>query len=356
MTAIADGPVLRIVSNMPRLGSAELPGWRVEHQYVDATRPFVAALRMVKAAPRGGTIVVHASASRLVAVCLLGCLLPWQQWHLISVDLYLTRPAGAIGRTVAWCKRLLLRRVDTFVVYFKDLSGYTRWYGVTEDRTRYVPFKVNSWRHIEDQPRTSDGHYVFTGGRSHRDLRTFCSAMRHVGYPGVILYYDDETMRRGGSAFDLRWVPPNVQAIRHDARADSWVKFMRGAKVVVLPTFPGIISAPCIGTYLDAMALEKGVVVSESPATRQLISDQALVVPAGDPISLADAIRRVWTDDGLRIKLAGRGRQYAAALGDESRLLHDILEVAGSMAHPASEQDGKTGSSLLSRRQPRIRS
>jgi glycosyltransferase involved in cell wall biosynthesis len=76
------------------------------------------------------------------------------------------------------------------------------------------------------------------------------------------------------------------------------------------------------------MALGKCVIITEGPATRGVLTEKEVVlVPAGDPAALADAMRGVWSDDARRRDIAARGRRFALALQGEERLLGDIVLV-----------------------------
>jgi len=79
------------------------------------------------------------------------------------------------------------------------------------------------------------------------------------------------------------------------------------------------------------MALRKCVIISEGPQTRGLLTDEAIFVPPGDPVALANAICRAWEDDDLRERTADAGRRYAEQLRGEPRLLSDIVDVCGNL-------------------------
>src|SRR5205823_13514996 len=100
----------------------------------------------------------------------------------------------------SWIMRILLKRVDHFIHYFKDLDGYQRYFGIGPDRSTFVPFKVNSWNLVPPLDELStDGEYVFTGGRSLRDIDTFLGAMRLVPYQGLLLYHDLKMVHENGT-------------------------------------------------------------------------------------------------------------------------------------------------------------
>ncbi|MFM8237068.1 MAG: glycosyltransferase, partial [Actinomycetota bacterium] len=77
---------------------------------------------------------------------------------------------------------------------------------------------------------------------------------------------------------------------------------MRRAAIIVRPSF-------CEGlplSLMEAMATRLAVVATDVDGNRDLISDgrNGLLVPPGDPASLADALERVLASEALREKLA----------------------------------------------------
>ena len=194
-----------------------------------------------------------------------------------------------------------------------------------------MPFKVNSWEILPARDAfTSDGEYVFCGGRSLRDLKTFKDAMAQVPYPGLLLYQHDASfMAMHGTTVDLNGLPSNVRPECHDGNNDTWIDFIRRAKLIVIPTFPNSIYAPGLSLYLLAMALRRCVIISEGPQTRGLLKDEAIIVPPGDPGALAQAIRRCWEDDNLRKSTADAGRRYAELCAGEARMISDIVNACG---------------------------
>jgi glycosyltransferase involved in cell wall biosynthesis len=68
-------------------------------------------------------------------------------------------------------------------------------------------------------------------------------------------------------------------------------------------------------------------VISAGPGVSDLLRDEAVIVPAEDPVALAEAVRRLWEDDSLRARVAETGRRYALELGGEPELRLRILEA-----------------------------
>lgn len=281
--------------------------------------------RLFRLARSCDAVVLNIAVGTVTKLCLLRMFWPFGRWRLISVDILLPRPVSAAQRLASALKRFLLMRVDLFILYFHDLSGYARYYGITAARVAYVPFKSNSWERLPPRAELSnDGAYVITAGRTMRDLKTFAGAMRELPYPAVLLHLRDEQLGQHGTALPREEIPPNVKLVEHDGNRDTWIEHLRGAKVVALPILPATISSSGIGTYIDSMAMNKCVVITRGIATIDVIDDEAIVVPAEDPQALAAAVRAAWEDPALRASVAARGRDYAERVQGEDRLHADI--------------------------------
>lgn len=322
--------VLRVVSNMPRLGNVHTDRFKVENRLAPAHATWMDIIRLFIDAIRSDVVLIDEDANTLLKICCLRWLWPFVRFKLVAMDINLEAPMGRIQKAKAKVKRLLLRQVDRFIVYFVDLQGFERSYGISAARSCYVPFKVNSWEAIDSKTLSSDGEYVFTGGSSMRDLSTFIAAMRLVEYPGLLLHHGAPLMEVHGTKLDLSDLPPNLRAVRQE-NDQIWFEFVRNAKIVVIPTLGHSIRPVGISTYLVAMAFRKCVIVTEGVATRGLLRDEAIVVPAGDPAALARAIRLAWEDDQLRERTAAAGRQYAERRAGEDRLYADVIGVCGEL-------------------------
>jgi glycosyltransferase involved in cell wall biosynthesis len=220
-------------------------------------------------------------------------------------------------------KRTLLSRVDHFIHYFKDISGY-RSFGVGKDRSSYVPFKVNIFGN--QPPMVPVGDYVFTMGVSLRDYDTYIRAIATLPYPAAIPEYSFLHFEGKDDAF--RWskdtVPSNLRILPDTGDRSDLLRNLAAARVVVIPIRKSSLCASGISTYLDAMYLGKCVIVTEGPGASDLLSDQAILVPAEDPVALGEAISKAWNDDAFREAMAERGRLYAISLGGEPEMLARI--------------------------------
>jgi hypothetical protein len=325
---------LRVASNMPALGKVQLPGLRIEHVLLSTRGGFAGLLENARIAERCDVLVVNSTAAQTMSLCLLRRLWPSARFRLVSLDILLVEPRTWRGRLSSPLKRQLLRAVDHFILYFMDLRGYERHFGISGERATFVPFKVNCWDDLPPESElSSDGEYVLCCGRSHRDLPTFIRASGLTGLPTVLLRQPKEVMaEHGACCAEGIELPRNVREVVHDGARASWMRWIGNAKVVVIPIRPGVISSPGVSTILDAMALKKCVVITEGPATAGLIHDEALTVPPGDAAELATVITRAWNDDALRESVALAGRRLALRAEGEDRLHSDVVRIAARVA------------------------
>jgi glycosyltransferase involved in cell wall biosynthesis len=322
---------IRVISNLARLDGVTTNQYQAANTFIGNGPTLWNGVRLFIKAFHYDAVVVSSQTRLLLVFCLLQWLFPIQRCKVIGVDYILPEPRGLKQKLVARLKGMFLRKVDAFILHFVDTSGYERHYGIPHARCVFVPFKVNYVESIlpADQL-SSEGEYIFTAGRSFRDIPTFLSAMRQVGHPGLLLYEDTGLMKEAGTDLDLRHVPANLN-IEKNVREKSWVEYIARSKIVVVPLLPRSGYAPGLSLYLMAMAMKKCVIITEGLSTKGILTNQAILVPPEDPTALAEAISRVWNDGELRERVAAAGQRYASGLEGEARLLGDILNICGRL-------------------------
>jgi glycosyltransferase involved in cell wall biosynthesis len=85
---------------------------------------------------------------------------------------------------------------------------------------------------------------------------------------------------------------------------------------------------------VESLSVGTPVVSTSVGGVPEVVFDggNGLLVPPNDPDALADALRRVLTDDGLHARLAASARASVAALGRDAvyeRLERILLDAAG---------------------------
>jgi len=247
---------------------------------------------------------------------------------LIAVDLVLREPEDIAARLELPLKKALLRRVDRFIHYFRDLRGLTRVYGIGPEHSSYVPFKVNlADRHaLAPEP---EGEYVLCFGRSMRDFDTLLDAMERLpDIPGAITRPDPRVFAKHHARFTrpISAIPANVRVLDDDRTEDSEIRILRNANLVVLPILARSLVASGISTCLNAMFLEKCVIGSEGPGMSDIFSSEILTFPPENVQRMTEIIRRAWDDSALRRTTAQAGRRFALQAGAEPELYQRIIE------------------------------
>jgi len=321
--------VLLILSDLPRLDGVTTKAYSARIESIGTKDTFWDGVKVFFRAGRYDLVLLNSNTRRMLALCLLKWIFPFLRCRLVVVDVHLTKPSTWFQWIAAIAKRLVLRKVDHFIHYFPDFSKYDLYYGIGR-RSSYVPFKVNYWERIcAFQDFSSDGEYVFTAGRSFRDIPTYVEAMRRVPYHGIFLWEERSVMEEFGAGLGWGNLPSNLLVQPHDGNK-SWIEYLRKAKLVVVTVLTDALYAPGLSLYPMAMALKKCVIITEGASTVGILKgDEAIIVPPHDPVSLASAIKIAWEDDELRERVASAGKKYAQTLGGEMRLMSDLVEACG---------------------------
>lgn len=273
-------------------------------------------------------VVIDCRDTLLYKIALHFLLFPWKRRPLVAVDLVLRKPLGMRQALATMVKRILFSQVTHFIHYFKDISGYTRFFGISQARSSFVPFKVNNPVQLVESDISED--YVFTMGRSLRDYDSFIRAVAELPYPAAIpeFSFNDFEGKDGSFRWTAANVPSQLRILKDSGNRQDLVRNLAKARVVVVPIQASSLCASGLSTYLDAMFLHKCVIITQGPGVSDLLTDQALMVPPHDVVALRDAIRRAWEDDALRQRTAYSGFQYALSLGGEAELLQRIFNDA----------------------------
>lgn len=276
-------------------------------------------------------VIINCHVGLTLKLAALYLFFPWLRRPILTNDIVLRAPRNRKQSLILPLKRFLLSRIEHFTLHFKNLEGYHKYYGIDAARVSYLPFKANI-RYRYDYKVSPDGEYILCFGRSERDYDTFFEAMEKVpDLPAVIPPPDWEAFHAHHCRFtrSIDQLPTNVRVIDDDGSAESLIRIIEGAKLVVLPIVAASIAPSAIGTYLNAMLMGKCVIVSHGIATTNiLVNGEALLVPNEDPEALAATIRRAWDDKELRERTAEIGRKYAEDCGGEPELRLRVLDRA----------------------------
>jgi glycosyltransferase involved in cell wall biosynthesis len=286
-------------------------------------------------------LVFNADADAML-IAFLNRFLWLHKTMVIFYDLNLHLPDNFKARISCMIKKVLLTGVDRFFCMHKDMRSYQRYYNVTENKCYYIPFKANNYN-VLSKYFPKDGDYVLSCGASYRDFKTLIKAITELNYPTKIVLPAKDAAKIHNTYLDERDLPKNIETIRHNYDFNSWNQYIADARLVVIPIQKKALQPAGISVYLEAMALGKPVIISEGTSTRGILTkNEAEIVPSEDPDSLALAIKKLWEDKDYRESLAKHGKKYALSLGEEERLVKDILKGICFFLENKGNQDAKS--------------
>lgn len=104
---------------------------------------------------------------------------------------------------------------------------------------------------------------------------------------------------------------------------------------------------PC--KIYDSLGVGVPVITADTPAVRRILTHKqnALLVPAGDPMALAEAILLLKRDSALRERLAREGRRTYEEVGRPEIVARRMLEALESLNGHFASMKGRSGSSTI---------
>lgn len=223
--------------------------------------------------------------------------------------------------------RLGLRALDGPRVAYCVLTEWERdrfpdTWGVDRERVFVTPYCHTLSDAELAAPRSTDGD-VFAGGNSLRDYGPLVSAATQID-AGVTIATKllDEPL------------PRNVTA--GPVPRERFFELLCNARAVVVPLSDRNDRTAGQQTYLNAMALGKVAIVTDSPGVREYVEDgrTGLVVPPGDADALAGALR--WALDPANAvavdRMTAAAMEVARTRFSPERYVETLLSVAERIA------------------------
>ncbi|WP_150913204.1 glycosyltransferase [Marinobacter halotolerans] len=291
---------------------------------------------------RNQVAVIHQSGKDIVILVIFNKVFFRGTRKIVGIDFQFARPEpGKVGRLKALVWKWAWSNVNLVIAHMRFIKELNRFYGITEENFMFVPFKINGFETI-DAENISDEGYVFTGGYSRRDYRTFCAAMAMLpDIPAKLVTLNPEALRvHGVNDKDIR-APQNVEVIRHDQNPQTWQRFVGKSRCVVIPISEETICSNGISVCLNAMGLRKPVVISRSPAVDGIFESgrECVIVDFKDPEGTASAIRKLWDDTAFREQLAEQGYSAAKEFGGVNALMERIAQAVLASPVVSSKAD-----------------
>jgi glycosyltransferase involved in cell wall biosynthesis len=211
-----------------------------------------------------------------------------------------------------WLTRQTARRAAAVTTVSNFSAGeIVRWLGVPGSSIRLAPPGPPDVVGGPEGPRDPTVLFVgslFARRRIPELVRAFALVQRRVPGARLIIVGGARTPRvdpvalatRLGIESAVRWreyvTETELTAIYGQARAFAFLSDYEGFAI----------------TPLEALAHDTPIVLLDTPVSREIYGDAALLVPA-DERAIADALERVLTDGGLRAALVRAGRDRLAA-------------------------------------------
>jgi glycosyltransferase involved in cell wall biosynthesis len=182
-------------------------------------------------------------------------------------------------------------------------------------------YNAEELREVRERHGLPEAYAFYLGGFDRRKnvpllLRAWRALTEPVGGEQAVLAIGGGVPEPGGVFPDVRGEARRLGL----ERADGPVRFlgrvseedkprlMAGARLIAYPSaYEGFGLDP-----LEAMSVGCAVVSSSGGSLSEVVGEGGLLVPPGDESALAEALKRVWSDAGLRGELAVRGRKQAA--------------------------------------------
>jgi glycosyltransferase involved in cell wall biosynthesis len=246
----------------------------------------------------------------LALLCRLAFARPFA--HVMIVHILTPRKKAGLFRAFR-----LGRYIDTMVAYSSRQAAFiTGELGFPAERVKLTPFMVDteffSGSRVEPRP----GPMICSAGLEFRDYPTLMEAVDGLDVR-VVIAAASPWSRRDDSTERAATVPANVEVCRLgfvDLR-----QLYADADLVVMPLYDNEFQAG-VTTILEAMAMERTVVCSQTKGQTDVITDgeTGVYVPPGDVAALRSAIVELLGDPDTTSRIGAAARRYVEAEAEVS--------------------------------------
>jgi glycosyltransferase involved in cell wall biosynthesis len=254
-------------------------------------------------------VSVYVSLSEKIGLP-LALLLAIKRVHIphVLVAHHLTSPKKrALQSRIGW-----LQRFNRIVVLSEPQAAYLREVArYPEERTVLVPDSVDTefWRSQGES--IARAPYILSVGQEQRDYGVLFAAARELSSLSFVVV--------AGSAWASRSKihenPPTNVTVRCSLNYTDLRMLYDGASLVAIPLEAGVRYAAGANGLLEAMAMGKPVVLTESSGLSGYLRQgtDGLLVPPANPRALANAIRLILSSSADATRLGFEARRTAEA-------------------------------------------
>jgi hypothetical protein len=219
------------------------------------------------------------------------------------------------GVTESWLLRerlldLVLPRLDAILVLGSNQKQYIERRWRTKALIEVVHYHADT-HFFAPEEAASEGPILSVGDDEARDFDCLVSAQAGLDLPIIL-----KTRRNIAGASRS----PNITVVSQRLSAVDFRALYARSRFVVVPLKPAV-HASGVNTVVEAMAMGKAVIVSDSPGIRDYVTpnETCLMVPCGDASALRTAITRLVADPAACHRLGANARKFV-----EEKLSHAV--------------------------------
>jgi glycosyltransferase involved in cell wall biosynthesis len=210
-----------------------------------------------------------------------------------------------IGLTDTWWIRerildFVIPRVDAIFVLGSNQIEYIRNRWKTSANLEFFHQHVDT--EFYEPASAVDGHILTVGEDRGRDFATFMGAIEGLDAPVLV-------KSKRVAADQTRF--PNVRVVSSHLSGLEYRQLFADSRFVVVP-LTSSVHASGVGTVLEALAMGKPLIVSDSPGIRDYVvsGETALTVPCSDASAMRNAMARLLSEPDTCARLAANGRRF----------------------------------------------
>jgi glycosyltransferase involved in cell wall biosynthesis len=270
----------------------------IERATAPCVQTLLATRRIAKA---DGVIAIFESQGLFLAFLRSLRIWPFTRPRYAIVATWLAMDAERFSPARLRFYRWAYRGVDKLIFFSENqASVYRDVLGIPGHKLAPVPFGIDV-EHFAPQDVAEQDFVLAVGRDKGRDWETLFEAVRGTDLQVKVACRPEDL-----DGFDL---PPNVEPLGF-LPLDDYRDLTATAKVVVVPT--KVRAYPTGQTVLlEAMALGRCCVVTDTPAMHEYVEDDstAVMVPPADPAALRSAIEQVRADEPRRRRIGSNARR-----------------------------------------------
>lgn len=259
-----------------------------------------AALALRRRCRPGWALLLNQVDRHAQLACLVNFLSPGRKRRILLYDVFFQTPSRWKQRLVRW----MVWGATAHVVFSRrQVALFAGYFRFPETRVFFIPYKANYSK--TPPPGLPPGDYVFAGGNSARDYRTFFEAAAGTGIPCVVSVTAPQVL--------AGLTPPsNVRVVA--AREPEFGRLMAGSRFVVMTLVGGRIRGNGEQTICNAMWQERPIVVADdlSAADYVLEGETGWVLAPGDTAGVRARMLELWRDPARCATMGRRAHAHVA--------------------------------------------